>query len=172
MGVAGLMLFVVLNRVFRLLVYIFFGVVALSLGAVFALMLLATFIKAPGGPVLQGLIRSHGMFPWPVATMFYLGGFAPLLVGVGFVGALTGGVFRYMLFSSSEEVLAEVISMNRTGTTVNGRPQVRLGLRLGSRGISLKTLVDVSALPRPGDRVRLLVNRSDPSFVEYAGLSS
>ena len=63
-----------------------------------------------------------------------------------------------------------MIAIGQTGTRVNGRPQMRLQLRLGAREIVVKALVDLGNMPRPGDRVALLVSRADPSCVRYAGL--
>ena len=60
------------------------------------------------------------------------------------VGAVVGGVLRRFLLRDSEEIVASVLAISQTGTTVNSRPQMKLRLQLGEREVVIKALMDLA----------------------------
>ena len=141
-----------------------------KLAAIFELILLDLVVKNSGGPALRHLIHSEDFFPWPVTALFFVESRAPWLAGTGFVGAAVGYVLRALLFRDSEQTTAEVVSVRRTGTKINGLPRVRLVLRTRTQDIVVKTLIAFRDMPSPGDPVWAQVSRADPSAGRYVGL--
>ena len=164
-----------LNRLMNLVTKVFFGVAGLGVATIFVMMGLGSFVHDTGGPGLRAMIHSDGFFPWPVATLFYLGGFAPALIVTGLVGAVARAVLRRLLLAKSDAALATVLSIRETGVRVNGRPRMALSLRVnrasGPSDIRIFTTIGLGAIPRTGDQVRVLISEVDPSYVAYMGLA-
>ncbi|WP_323123575.1 hypothetical protein [Burkholderia alba] len=72
--------------------------------------------------------------------------------------------------------LAEVVEIGQTGVTFNQVPLMRIVLRIQgngpSREVAIRQYVDLGNMPRPGERVRVVVDKVDPSRVTYMGLAS
>ena len=164
-------LIVLLYRAYGVLARLFIILAAIGIAAMFLLMMLGSFVESRGSKGLQQLIHSDGFFPWPVATLFYLGQWAPWLIAIGALGAVIWAMLRRAIFSASDRVLAVVVSVRQTGVTVNGLPQMRLGVQIAGREIMLKALIDLGNMPRAGDTVWVEVSRADPDAIRYAGLA-
>ena len=164
-----------LNRLMNLATLVFFVVAGLGVATIFVMMGLGSFIHGQGDPWLRALVHSDGFFPWPVATLFYLGGFAPVVVVIGLVGAVARAVLRRFLLARSDAALATVLSIRQTGAKVNGRPRMALGLHVnrasGPTDVRIVATIDLGAIPRVGDQVRVLISQVDPSYIAYVGLS-
>ena len=163
-----------LNPLLRLATFLFFAVVALGMAAIFALLAASLFTQDKGSDWLQALIHSDGFFPWPVAAMFSLMGYAPWLVGIGLAGAIVRAVLRRLLLAQRDQEVGEVVSLNETGVRINGRPRMAIRLRLTRAGRPLEVTVhatpDAGNMPRRGDKVQVMISRIDPSYIAYAGL--
>jgi hypothetical protein len=69
-----------------------------------------------------------------------------------------------------------VLESSQTGTTVNNVPMMKLRLRITQNGatreVTLKQLIDLGNIPRPGERVMVMVDKTHPDRVAYAGLAT
>ncbi|SMF98892.1 hypothetical protein [Burkholderia singularis] len=70
---------------------------------------------------------------------------------------------------------AEVVEISQTGVTLNQVPLMRIVLRVDDRGgqreVTIRQYVDLGNMPRAGERVRVVVDKSDPKRVTYMGLA-
>jgi hypothetical protein len=168
------MLLRTVNTILRLATRVYVAIAGLAVVSIFALMGLSLVFKGTGSPGFNALIHADGFFPWPVATMFWLMGFAPAVIGIGFVGGIAGALVRRRLLGKTVRYPAQVMAIRQTGGSVNGRPRMSLDLKVdlpnGPAGRRIVTTIDLAAMPRVGDRVSILVSQTDPNVVVYGGL--
>jgi hypothetical protein len=104
--------------------------------------------------------------------------FLPVIVFliIGFVCyKIFGGIFKQMknqkrLAKDGSLAIAYVQNISQTGTTVNQRPEMRLSLEIENIGgqarqVEIKQLIDLGSIPRPGDRVYVIIDPQDPNNV-------
>jgi hypothetical protein len=166
---------VFLNRLMSLLTRLFFGVVGLGVAGIFLMMGLSLIFHGSGSPGFRALVHSDGFFPWPVATLFYLGGFAPIMMGVAVVGWIVRSVLRGLLLVKAEPSTARVLTIRPTGTRVNGNPVMLMHLSVDRTNAppsdtKVKAVIGPGSMPRVGDRVQVRISRVDPTYVAYKGL--
>ena len=104
-----------------------------------------------------------------------------LFVGLVFYRVF-GEVFKQMknrkrLAQEGSLAMADVISISQSGTTVNQVPEMHLTLAVDNPGgrprkIEIRQLVDIGSMPRPGDRVYVLVDPNDPNNVVLSPVPS
>jgi hypothetical protein len=97
-----------------------------------------------------------------------------LIIGFVFFKVF-GGVYkqaqnRKRLIREGNLTIAYVLGVAQTGVTVNQVPEMRLSLDIENVGgqprrIEIKQLVDLGSIPRPGDRVYVLIDPRDPNNV-------
>lgn len=67
--------------------------------------------------------------------------------------------------------IADVVEIAQTGVTLNQVPQMRMVLRIhgtdARREVRIRQYVDLGNMPRVGERVRVVVDKADPTRVTY-----
>nr|WP_193102130.1 hypothetical protein [Burkholderia sp. Z1] len=71
--------------------------------------------------------------------------------------------------------IADVVEIAQTGVTLNQVPQMRIVLRFyvngAPREIAIRQFVDLGNMPRAGERVRVIVSKTDPNRVKYLNVA-
>ncbi len=86
-----------------------------------------------------------------------------------------GGVYKQMqnrkrLAKEGSLMVADVLSISQTGTTINQVPEMRLLLQIENAGgqprqVEIKQLIDLGSIPRAGDRIYVLTDPKNPANV-------
>ena len=96
-----------------------------------------------------------------------------VIFGGSLVYSVVRGRRRAAVLSHGQKVWAIVVTVAQTDVYVYGRPQMQLVLRLDeggmSRDITTHQVLDMGKVPRPGDKVWLVIDTTDPSKIEYLG---
>ncbi|WP_063906311.1 hypothetical protein [Burkholderia ubonensis] len=71
--------------------------------------------------------------------------------------------------------VADVVEIAQTGVTLNQVPQMRIVLRVyvngAPREIAIRQFVALGNMPRAGERVRVIVSKTDPNRVKYLNVA-
>lgn len=105
-----------------------------------------------------------------------LGVLVPALVLAGVLIPLARtAAKRRAILRNGELKTAEILSIRQTGTMINNTPMMHLELQVpqgsGFQRRSVRHLIDLGQMPRVGERVYVMVDRSDPGRIAYVGLS-
>lgn len=146
----------------------------LSLLAVFlGFMFLSLKVEATGGELFAGLRKMTGQSTLPLAISF-LGFQGTIFTAGAWIGCIIlGKVLSSILLIDAQSTVATVTGLRQTGASVNNMPVMAITMAVDSggqsRSVSTNKLMDLGAMPRPGDRVRIAVSRFDPTCVRYLG---
>ena len=144
-------------------------------GAVsFAFIALSIYVSGKGAPWRRWLLDATGQDSWPVAISAAAFIAFEYSVGGAIVVAVIRFVLRRILLLNADQGVGVLESLRQTGTMVNQRPVMALRVRIDTPNepviATIRKLVDLGNMPRPGDRVRLRVSRIDPTCASYQGL--
>ncbi|KVN21667.1 hypothetical protein WJ63_21715 [Burkholderia pyrrocinia] len=71
--------------------------------------------------------------------------------------------------------IADVVEIAQTGVTLNQVPQMRIVLRFYANGepreIAIRQFVDLGNMPRAGERVKVIIDKTDPKRVRYLNVA-
>jgi hypothetical protein len=143
---------------------------ALSLG----FMLLSMYVTDPGGRVFHWLRQTTGEPSWSLALSAGLFVIFEISIGLAIALAVLRFILRTILLLDAYAGMGVVMAVRQTGASVNGRPvmavRVSIATPMGPVVATARKLIDLGNIPKPGDNVRLLISRIDPSCVSYKGL--
>jgi len=105
----------------------------------------------------------------PLVIVIALGvtsiGFAPLLFGM-----MVNSIKRKKLRLHGQRATVEILGIRDTRVTVNLNPQVELTVRMPDGSIGkFKMFVSRVNFPRPGEKINVLYDPSDPGIMMAAG---
>ncbi|WP_155642181.1 hypothetical protein [Burkholderia cepacia] len=71
--------------------------------------------------------------------------------------------------------VAEVVDIAQTGVTLNQVPLMRMVVRISDdhapRVVTIRQYIDLGNIPREGERVRVVIDRTNPNRATYVGLA-
>ena len=137
------------------------------------LLFLSDYKTGSGGPMFRWLLAMTGQDSFVLGLSAAAFTLFELSVAAAIALMVLRWLVRWRLLASTDPVIGTVVSVRRTGMTVNNCPmmaiQVRVGAPVGPAITTARKLLDLGSIPRKGDRVRVDVSRLDRTCAAYRG---
>ncbi|WP_126282699.1 hypothetical protein [Burkholderia stagnalis] len=89
----------------------------------------------------------------------------------GIVSTALGGI----TIKDGYPAVAEVVDIAQTGVTLNQVPLMRMVVRISGNGaprvVTIRQFVDLGNMPRAGEQVRIVIDKTEPERATYVGLA-
>lgn len=97
--------------------------------------------------------------------------FSMSVVLPGIVSTALGGI----TIKDGYPAVAEVVDIAQTGVTLNQVPLMRMVVRISGNGaprmVTIRQFVDLGNMPRAGEQVRIVIDKTEPERATYVGLA-